>query len=173
MNSLKSEHIFLRALEPEDLNFLYQIENNVSFWQVSHTQLPYSKYILSEYLKNAGQDIYEAKQFRFVICNHKNEQVGLIDFFDFDPKNLRVGIGIVVDEMRQNNKYGSEALSIAINYAFHTLNLHQVYANIEATNIKSIALFEKIGFIKIGVKKDWNFNNGNFTDEINYQYLKK
>ena len=44
--SLSGEKIILRALEPEDLNFLYQIENNESFWEVSHTQTPFSKYIL-------------------------------------------------------------------------------------------------------------------------------
>ena len=28
MVTLKGEHIFLRALEPEDLDFIYEIENN-------------------------------------------------------------------------------------------------------------------------------------------------
>ena len=28
MVTLKGEHVFLRALEPEDLDFVYQIEND-------------------------------------------------------------------------------------------------------------------------------------------------
>ena len=65
--SLSGEKIILRALEPEDLNFLYQIENNESFWEVSHTQTPFSKYILKRYLENAHLDIYESKQLRLLI----------------------------------------------------------------------------------------------------------
>ena len=46
MNTLLGEKINLRALEPEDLEFLYQIENDESFWEISHTKTPFSKYIL-------------------------------------------------------------------------------------------------------------------------------
>mgnify|MGYP000624865464 CR=1 FL=1 len=35
MNTLLGEKINLRALEPEDLEFLYQIENNQSFWEIN------------------------------------------------------------------------------------------------------------------------------------------
>ena len=65
--TLKGKNIHLRALEPEDLDFLYEIENNESIWEVSNTQTPYSKWVLKNYLENAHQDIYEAKQLRLVI----------------------------------------------------------------------------------------------------------
>ena len=67
MNTLLGKNIKLRALEKEDLDFLYQIENNESFWQVSHTQTPFSKYMLKLYLENAHLDIYQAKQLRLII----------------------------------------------------------------------------------------------------------
>ncbi|PQJ23517.1 GNAT family N-acetyltransferase, partial [Tenacibaculum sp. SG-28] len=67
MQVLHGEHIRLRALEPEDLEFLFQIENNETFWEVSHTLIPFSKYILKQYIANAHQDIYEAKQLRLLI----------------------------------------------------------------------------------------------------------
>ena len=34
----------LRAIEPEDLDLLYQIENNTELWQVGATNVPYSRY---------------------------------------------------------------------------------------------------------------------------------
>ena len=34
MKILSDENIHLRALEPEDLNFLFTIENDESFWEV-------------------------------------------------------------------------------------------------------------------------------------------
>ena len=56
-----NQQINLQALDAEDLEFLYQIENNESFWEVSHTQTPFSKYILKQYIENAHLDIFEAK----------------------------------------------------------------------------------------------------------------
>lgn len=60
--------IKLRALEPEDIDFLYQLENEEALWEVSDTQLPFAKHLLQDYIRNAQQDIYEAKQYRYVIA---------------------------------------------------------------------------------------------------------
>ena len=85
-------HIALRALEPEDLQFLFQTENNVRFWEMSHTQVPFSKHILKRYLENAHQDIYESKQLRLMIVERECEQpVGMIDIFDFNPRASKSG----------------------------------------------------------------------------------
>lgn len=175
MVTLQGNTIFLRALEPEDLAFIYHIENDETIWEVSNTQTPYSKFLITQYLENAHQDIYEAKQLRLAICKNENlEAIGLIDLFDFDPKNKRAGVGIIIqNEVDQNNGFGKEALGLMINYAFHQLQLHQLYANIGTENLASLALFKTFGFEKIGVKKDWNFTNNSFHDEVLLQLIKK
>ncbi len=170
---LEGNKIRLRALEPEDLSFLFQIENNDSFWEVSHTQVPFSRFLLKQYLENAHVDIYEAKQLRLMMETLEGVSVGMIDLFDFNPQHHRAGVGLLVAPEFQKQGYASEALKLLINYAFSVLNLHQLYANILTDNIKSIALFEKCRFIKIGVKKDWVFSNGTYKDEFSYQLIKK
>ena len=171
--TLKGENIFLRALEPEDLDFIYAIENDESIWHVSNTQTPYSKFLIRQYLENAHQDIYEAKQLRLAIClNDNNEAIGLIDLFEFDPMHKRAGVGLVIsNNLNKNKGIGSEALSLVIEYSFVQSQLHQLFANIGAENEISIALFSKFGFQKIGIKKDWNKVNGKYEDEILYQLL--
>lgn len=173
MTTLKSNNINLRALEPEDLEFIYQIENDENIWEVSNTQTPYSKFLIKQYLENAHQDIYEAKQLRLAICENSNNQViGLIDLFDFDPKNSRAGIGIVIQQNENRSKgYGKEALELLINYSFSNLNLHQLYANIGSENEISKKLFTTFGFQKIGTKKDWILVNNNYQDEEIYQLI--
>ena len=172
MATLLGENISLRALEPTDLDFLFSSENNKSFWEISGTQLPFSKYILKNYINNAHLDIYEAKQYRFVICDTNNTPVGMIDLFDFNPQHFRVGIGILILPQYQQKNYGSKALELVIDYTFTHLNVHQIYANIASSNEKSIALFEKFNFIKIGEKKDWIFSNSTFKNELLYQLIK-
>ncbi len=173
MVSLKGNSVYLRALEPDDLEFIYHIENDESIWEVSNTQTPYSKFLIRQYLENAHQDIYEAKQLRLAICiNGSNTAVGLIDLFDFDPKNQRAGIGIVIQNEADRSKgFGKEALSILIDYAFTYLQLHQLFANIGSENTASSSLFSTFGFQKIGVKKDWMLFNNQFHDEDLYQLI--
>lgn len=175
MVTLQGNTIFLRALEPEDLAFIYHIENDETIWEVSNTQTPYSKFLITQYLENAHQDIYEAKQLRLAICKNENlEAIGLIDLFDFDPKNKRAGVGIIIqNEVDRNIGFGKEALGLMINYAFHQLQFHQLYANIGTENLPSLSLFTTFGFEKIGVKKDWNFTNNSFHDEVLLQLIKK
>ena len=69
MKTLKGKNILLRALEQTDLDFLYELENDTSIWEVSNTIAPYSRYILKKYLENSHKDIFEVKQLRLVICN--------------------------------------------------------------------------------------------------------
>lgn len=168
--NLESKDIKLRALEPEDLNFLFNTENNTKFWEVSSTQVPFSKYTLTQYITNSHQDIYEAKQLRLIV-EHKNKPIGIIDLFDFNPQHKRAGIGILILQEFQNKGFASIALKLFIKYSFDILDLHQLYANITNDNKKSILLFKKNNFIEIGIKKDWINTNIGFKDEILFQLI--
>lgn len=170
--TLKGKHVFLRALEPEDLEFIHTIENDEIFWEISNTQTPFSKFILKQYLKNSYKDIFEAKQLRLVISDYGNEALGMIDLFDFDFKNSRAGVGILVKESSNRQKgIGKEALQLLVNYSFHHLNLHQLYCNITENNKASISLFTNQGFEKVGLKKDWNAINGQYQNEYLFQLI--
>jgi diamine N-acetyltransferase len=173
MLTLQGQLIYLRALEPDDLEFIYKLENDESIWEISNTQTPYSKFLIKQYLENSHQDIYEAKQLRLVICNKgNNETIGLIDLFDFDPKNSRAGVGILIHDVSNRfSGFGKEALQLITNYSFTHLQLHQLYANISEDNSSSINLFSNFGFEKIGIKKAWNFSNGVYNDEGMYQLI--
>ena len=172
MLTLKGENIYLRALEPEDLEFVYTIENNEHIWEMSSTQTPYSRFLIKRYLENAHQDIYEIKQLRLMISSNDHKPLGLIDLFDYNPTHNRAGVGIVIAEDKNRGKgYGAEALKLIIKYGFTHLRLHQLYANISEDNIASIKLFENLGFSKVGVKKEWNLINNSYKDELLYQLL--
>ena len=174
MKTLIGENINLRALEPEDLDFLHSIENNELFWEVSHTQTPFSRYVLKQYLENAHLDIYKTNQLRLLIEDTSNKkQVGMIDLFDFNPQHKRAGIGILIHPYYQNRGLASKALSLLINYSFNYLNLHQLYANITSDNKKSLALFKKHNFSEVGIKKDWILSKGKYKDEILFQLIKE
>ncbi|MHC5201410.1 GNAT family N-acetyltransferase [Myroides sp. LJL119] len=170
---LQAQSIFLRALEPEDLEFIYQIENNINLWEFSNTQSPYSRFLIKQYLQNAHMDIYEAKQLRLVICDKTTSKtIGLIDLFDFDPTNNRAGVGIIIQHDSQRGLgIGRQALKLVMDYAKEHLYLHQLYANITTDNQPSIGLFTKAGFELVGVKKQWTRVGDTYKDEAIYQLI--
>ena len=93
---LSNDTITLRAIEPEDIELLFSWENDPEIWEVSHTLVPYSKYILALYIKNADKDIYESKQLRLMIDTADGKTIGAIDLFDFEPYHSRVGVGLLI-----------------------------------------------------------------------------
>lgn len=165
-------NISLRPLEPDDIDLLYRWENDMEVWMVSNTKTPYSRYILAQYIKESVKDIYETRQLRLVIQNEKQEAVGAIDLFDFEPYHLRAGVGILIHKKDDRNKgYASNSLEALSKYAVEVLGLRQLYANISADNLNSISLFEKAGFKKVGVKKDWLKVRDGWKDEILFQKI--
>ena len=174
MTTLKGKHIYLRALEPEDLEFIHTIENDESLWELSNTTTPYSKFLIRQYLEHSHKDIFEVKQLRLVISDYEEKALGMIDLFDFDFKNSRAGVGILVKETQDRQLgYGKEALQLLINYSFTHLGLHQLYCNISEENMASIKLFTSQGFNKIGLKEDWNYVDGTYKNEFIFQLVNK
>jgi diamine N-acetyltransferase len=172
---MQFKDIELRALEPEDLELLYEWENNDSYWVLSNTITPYSRYILKKYLEDSHKNIYETGQLRLMI-DYKPEKVtiGTIDIFDFDPFNKRAGLGILIaDENYRRKGLASMSLTCVIDYCFKTLQLHQLYCNILVNNSESIELFKKHGFVLSGEKKDWIKTSELYLNEYIFQLINK
>jgi diamine N-acetyltransferase len=169
---LSNDMISLRAIEPEDIELLYLWENDPEIWEVSHTLVPYSKYILALYIKNTDKDIYESKQLRLMIDTSDGQTIGAIDLFDFDPYHSRVGIGLLIYNREDRSKgYASAALQLLIAYCFKKLNIHQLFVNIETGNKISLRLFEKHGFLNCGIKKEWLRTDSGWKDEFMLQLI--
>jgi diamine N-acetyltransferase len=170
---MRYKEISLRALEPEDLELLYEWENNDKNWVISNTITPFSRFILKRYLEESHKSIYETGQLRLMIDYiPENATIGTIDIFDFDPFHKRAGLGILIaNESYRRKGFASMALACIIEYSFKTLQLHQLYCNILATNTESIELFKKQGFIQSGIKKDWLKSLDKYYDELLFQLV--
>ena len=168
---LEKGKIRLRAPEPEDLELLYAWENDIAIWQISNTLSPFSKHTLRQHIEESHKNIYETGQQRYMIELIEQEKaIGTIDIFDFDPLNLRAGIGILIaDEENRRKGYARTALLCLIEYCFKRLKLNQIYCNISEDNKASITLFSGIGFTQSGIKKDWIRGESGFTNELFFQ----
>lgn len=161
----------LRAMEPEDLELLYQIENNEEAWNVGVSNVPYSKYVLRDYIASSRNDIYEDGQVRLLIDNADGITVGVLDLVNFDPRSQRAELGIIILKAHRGKGYGQAAIAKILDHSRKVLHLRQVYAYIDADNKDSIRCLASVGFRETAQLKDWFFVQGEFKDAVVMQFF--
>ncbi len=169
-------NIKLRAVEPSDLDLLYEAENEQDLWYLGSTHAPFSRYQLEQYILSArASDIYTDRQLRLMIDYEEDGAqftAGMVDLYDFEPQHLRAGVGILLMPQYRHKGIAGKALQELICYAFDILHLHQLYCEIPVNNEQSLNLFKKQGFEITGTKKEWLCVKGSPIDVYFLQLLK-
>ena len=163
--------IRLRAMEPEDLDALYRIENDRDVWDVGENNVPYSRYILHDYIANASADIYADKQVRMVVENEEGQLVGVADVVNFCPSHARAEVSIVICREHRKKGYARAAIRQIMEYALRTLHLHQLYAVVREDNMPSLNLFSSLGFKSKMVLEDWLFDGKDYHNAVVMQFF--
>ena len=164
------KQIKLRAIEPEDLDLLYHIENDVELWNVGTSNVPYSRYLLHDYVANAKNDIYTDRQVRMMVENEEGNVIGVVDLVSFDPANRRAEVGIIIMNDYRRQGYGAAVIDAIKDYALRILHLHQLYAYVDCDNNASMGLFEKADFCESAKIKDWLFDGVKYHDSVLFLY---
>jgi len=169
---LKGELVRLRALEPQDVDLLYEMENDPDSWDVSNFTVPYSRHVLSQYIAETQSDIFADCQLRLMIERMEDGEVlGTIDLTDFSAAHRRGELGIAIREQYRGKGYAQQAIMLFVDYAFRFLRLRQLCAHVTADNAASLALFKHCGFQQSGVLKDWWRVEGEYKDVVFLQLL--
>lgn len=157
--------VSLRALEPEDLELLYSIENDSYLWQfTSATAQPWSRYALKQYLAQQPADIYQLGEMRLVV-EYNGEAVGLTDLTQFSPRHKRAQVSIALLRSHCGHGIGSQALQRLHSYAVEQLHIQQLYALVmRQSNPVSFQLFSHSGYEHIATLPKWHFDGTNFQD---------
>jgi diamine N-acetyltransferase len=172
---VKGLNIILRALEPKDIDILYQWENDQKLWSIGCTTAPFSRHVLNQYIENSHHDIYTTGQLRFMIdtINQKPQTIGMVDLYAFEPFHMRSGVGIMIHEDFRKMGYGSETIDLIIEYAFNFMNFKQLFCEITTDNPNSLTLFKSKGFNKTGTRKEWIRRGNKFIDAYFLQLINK
>ena len=154
----------MRKIEPSDLPFLYQWENDATMWADSDTHNPLSRHDLHQYIENTTGDIYRDGQLRLIIEESQlstlNSQlstkiVGCIDLFDFDARNRKAAIGMYIAPDARGKGVGKQAVQLLLDYAFNFLHLRMVYAIISVNNVACSRLYEQMDFLPSSPLRAW------------------
>ncbi|MGZ3794588.1 MAG: GNAT family N-acetyltransferase [Bdellovibrio sp.] len=110
---------------------------------------------------------------KFMISAFDEERiVGNIGCFgmggEFLKHNARIGMGL--EKEYHNIGLGTAMLNYAIETARQN-NIHRLELTVRTYNEGGIALYEKVGFRKVGILKETAFIDGQFCDEYIYEML--
>ena len=161
---MNTVNLQLRKIEPSDLPFLYQWENDATMWADSDTHNPLSRHDLHQYIENTTGDIYRDGQLRLIIEDSQlstlNSQlstkiVGCIDLFDFDARNRKAAIGMYIAPDARGRGVGKQAVQLLLDYAFNFLHLRMVYAIISVNNVACSRLYEQMDFLPSSPLRAW------------------
>ncbi len=171
---LKGDNCYLRVVEKEDALMLFQWENNVDNWKVSNTEIPFSMHSIN-LLIDQQSDLRTSGQLRFIICqNETDDPIGTLDLYDVNFKHGHACIGILIASEKNKRKgLASESMQLVIDYCRDFLDLTNLQCFIHHDNEASIALFEHLGFKRVGEKINWLVFKGKRFNELTYQLCLK
>lgn len=172
--NIEGERIRLRAVEPEDVDLMYEWENDGAVWSVSGTLTPFSRRQMEIFVASQlDADILRAGQLRLVVeTRGEGRPVGLVDLYDFDPLNRRAGVGILVHAAEDRGRgYASDAVAALCRYGAERLHLHQLWCETTTDNEPSLRLFRGAGFRDAGLRRDWLWDASGFKDVVLMQKM--
>lgn len=91
--------------------------------------------------------------------------IGHVGLYKIDNVAKKTELGILIaDDDSRGKGYGTKATSLMVDYAFKTLGMHKVTAEVLSENAPSVAMFKKCGFIIDGCLRDDVYKNNRYYD---------
>ncbi len=148
--------ITLRAIEASDVDFVYLAENDAQAWSVAATVAPMSRMLIQQYVEQYTADIYRDRQLRLIVTHcDTGERIGIVDLYDYDPRNSRAGVGIYIVPAYRAQGLGVRSLSVMCQYAQEFLAIHNLYAVVAEDNVASLKIFGKCRFVEVATLSEW------------------
>ncbi len=101
----------------------------------------------------------------------EDRMIGTFGFWRIDKAHYRTEIGYLLHKDYWGKGIMQEAMETGINYAFNTLGVHSIEANINPNNAASIKIAERNGFVKEAHFKEDYYYNGKFLDSAIYSLV--
>jgi [ribosomal protein S5]-alanine N-acetyltransferase len=76
-------------------------------------------------------------------------------------------LGYAIDHAHEGRGLMREALEAALDDAFSArINLHRVQANVRPENLRSLALLDRLGFVREGLAREYLYIDGAWRDHV-------
>jgi RimJ/RimL family protein N-acetyltransferase len=153
---LSGTKCYLSPIDPNDAGQFAEWLNDMEL--MVHLQL-YNAIINAENEKTFLNDL--SKEHHYSIIDKETDAlIGNCGFVEVDTLNQAGEVGIFIGNKNYWNKgYGTEALSLLLDYGFKALNLHNIMLKVYDFNKRAKKMYEKTGFKQIGIRREALYRN--------------
>jgi len=161
---IRGERTYLRALEAEDAAALARWFNDAEVIRATRAWRPMTTAAETEYLEKMGRS---EKDLALGISLLDDRLIGATGLHQIDPRNRSAMFGIVIGEKDEwGHGYGTEVTRLVAAHGFATLNLHRIWLEVFADNLRGIRAYENAGFVREGVLRQSDWRDGRWHDTV-------
>ncbi len=136
--------LYLRPIQREDMESFYQATQSEEIRYMTGTKEGISKEQVYQYFERISQD--DSRVDLAICLLEGNVLLGDLSILDIDETNRKAGFRIALHHTDFLNKgYGTEAVEIALQYAFEKLALNRLQLEVYSHNKRGIKAYEKAG----------------------------
>lgn len=164
---IPAERVNLRWLTDADLPALYAVFSNPDVMRYWSSE-PMRAQAEARALLDEIHACFAAKSlFQWGVALREDDRViGTCSLYHFDRRNRRAEIGFALGREHWGRGLMQEALVALFGYAFDTLNLHRVEADVDPRNAASLRLLERLGFVREGLLRERWLVGGAVQDSV-------
>lgn len=170
--TLETERLILRELTLDDVDDFYTLRTDDRYYQFIDKPKTITKEEVEKKVQRAIDLTKNNEGISWgITLKSSSALIGSVDYWRVIKAHYRSEIGYMLHADYYRQGIMTEALQATIEYAFKHIKLHSIEANIAPTNISSIKLVEKCGFVREGYLKENYLYNGTFLDTCIYSLL--
>jgi len=175
IEEISDGNLYLRKISKNDVEFFFQSLNEKNLTTYLSLRplksLEHSKGLIKNYLRYWDKFI----QFNYIIELHNLEviKIGSISLWDVNWQHRRAQVGVWLIHSFWGKGLGERALKLIKKIAFNHLKMNRLEAYIALENKRSISLFEKCGFKREGILKQYLHFQEKYHDALILSCLKQ
>lgn len=167
LSTLEAPRVVLRWLEEEDVPALYEVFSDpevMRYW----SDAPLRDLAAAAGLLAHIRSMFQARRlFQWGIARREDGRVvGTCTLFHLDVAHRRAEVGFALGRAHWGQGLATEALTTLIGFAFGTLGLHRLEADVDPRNTSSFRILERQGFQREGYMKERYHINGELHDTV-------
>ena len=162
---LRGVKVVLRAVEPADNELIWRWLNNpdvARYWG-----LPGHTVSMPEIARDEEAQARRGNSRKYIVETLDGLAIGEIDYYDLEWKPRSAWVSILIGDIAYwGGGYGTDAMQTLLQYLFGELNLHRVTLTVHETNERAMRSYEKNGFVREGVMRDWAYFGGEYVNGV-------
>jgi len=150
--ALRTERLLLRAMDGGDLHALFAIYGDPEVMRYASEPAFPEPATVETMLRSVARLLAEGESLEWAVVTHDTahdtgELIGTCGLHGFDTSAARADVGILLARRAWGRGYAGEALGAVFGWAEGSLGMRQLRADIDPANLRSLALFERLGFL--------------------------